>query len=192
MLPSIPAHSTSNSTCQVFPQVLSPRQFRIAIKQLISITSPPMPIIRHQPLLASTILQITLSRIQTASTQRLTDDPDTIADGGAVNNSPTLSEQAVLALSLIDSLPFLEYDILEDWLYTSSESIYFIKDPELINVCRQRFWEVLSNGEMDVNKAALCVTWWNTRGGREMVLYGPDAINEEALMSGALDESSKL
>lgn len=38
--------------------------------------------------------------------------------------------------------------------------------------CRERLWEVLSGGEMDVERSQLCVAWWTTRGGREMALFG--------------------
>lgn len=48
---------------------------------------------------------------------------------------------------------------------------------------------------MDVERAYLCVTWWSTRGGRELVLFGEKphhqqhrgGEDEHALMSGGLD-----
>lgn len=64
---------------------------------------------------------------------------------------------------------------------------------ELRTVCVDRFWEALSNGEMDVDRAHYCVTWWSTKGGRELVLYGaePGAVAgsdnaEVPYMSGAV------
>lgn len=46
-------------------------------------------------------------------------------------------------------------------------------------------WEALSSGEMDVDRANYCVTWWTTLGGREMVLFGQDEM-PGPYMSGAL------
>ena len=57
---------------------------------------------------------------------------------------------------------------------------------------RRRFWEILINGEMDVARAAVCVSWWNTRGGRELLLSTRPESEGGPLMSGALAESSKL
>ena len=65
-------------------------------------------------------------------------------------------------------------------------------------VCVERLWEALSNGEMDVDRAHYCVTWWSTQGGRELVLFGaePGATTgpEETdvpLMSGAVGEVAR-
>lgn len=61
--------------------------------------------------------------------------------------------------------------------------------------CIERFWEVLSNGEMDVERANFCVIWWSSRGGRELLLFGEDHQNglieqqqeeDEVVMSGGL------
>ena len=53
--------------------------------------------------------------------------------------------------------------------------------------CQERLWDALSSGEMDVERANLCVTWWSTRGGREMVLFGTDENSQQGpYMSGAL------
>jgi hypothetical protein len=40
--------------------------------------------------------------------------------------------------------------------------------------CVERFWEALSGGEMDMERAYFCVLWWSTRGGRELVIYGAE------------------
>lgn len=60
----------------------------------------------------------------------------------------------------------------------------------------ERFWDALSSGEMDVERANFCVMWWSTRGGREMVLFGEDGVEskglqEEPYMSGALVDDGK-
>lgn len=108
-----------------------------------------------------------------------------------VTEDNALSEQCVLALTLVDSLPYLPTSLLEEWLPIAAETLHTIQDDTMRHKCQQRFWDVLSNGEMDVNCAALCVSWWSTRRGREIVLRGTKK-DENALMSGGLGEPSKL
>jgi hypothetical protein len=52
--------------------------------------------------------------------------------------------------------------------------------------CQERMWEALSGGEMDVERASYCVTWWSTFGGRELVLFGEENEIPGPYMSGAL------
>ena len=68
-----------------------------------------------------------------------------------------------------------------------------IHDSGMREHCIERFWEALSSGEMDVERAYYCVTWWSTKGGREMVLFGYDqgvvaefGSQDGAFMSGAI------
>ena len=184
---------------KVFPKNISARQFRMAVKTLIRMTSPPSLLSELQPLLPSTILELLRFRLETGSSAVVQQN------GGPPAHSPSkaksmptdveqlsLSEGAVLVLTLIDALPCLPLDQLEDWLPVVAESLRIIKDVNQSHICRQRFWDVLSNGEMDVNRAALCVAWWGTRGGRDMVLFGRDHQAEGPFMSGALEEISKL
>ena len=173
----------------VFPSTLSPRQFRMAIKTLIRVTSPPSHIALIDLLLPSTILELVRFRLENAASTLL--QPHVRENAAAVQN-PFFSEQSTLELALIDALPFLPTEQLEDWLPVVADSLSLVKDPKQSQVCRERFWEVLSNGEMDVDRAALCVTWWCTRGGREAVLVDSGPSQEEAMMSGALVENSKL
>lgn len=173
---------------QAFPQFISPRQFRFAIKKLVRITSPPWLVSRQLPLLSSTILEALSVRLEIALPQSLS--KSSIIEKTGSND--VMSEQAVLVLALIDSLPFLPIDALEDWLPIAAKSIHSIQEPAAQHAVKQRFWEVLSNGEMDVDRADLCVTWWGTQGGREILLYGGDDIGDKPLLSGALSESIKL
>ena len=182
---------------RVFPQNLSARQFRMAVKTLIRISSPPSSISERQPLLPSTILELVRSRLETASPAPMQQNtippaPSLSKESPTFFEQPPLSEQSALVLTLIDVLPFLPVDQLEDWLPIVAESINTIKDAKQLHMCRQRFWDVLSNGEMDIDHATLCVAWWGTRGGRNMVLYGRDHQAEGPFMSGALGEASKL
>ena len=140
----------------------------MAVKTLIRISSPPLPISAQQPLLSSTLLEVVRDRADIASTMLL----PLLSNQAALGDEAPLSEQAVLVLTLIDSLCVLPINILEQWLPIAAKSVNAIKEAELSHICRQRLWDALSNGEMDVGRAAICVTWWNTGGGREMLLRG--------------------
>lgn len=163
----------------------------MAVKTLVRITSPPSPISVDQPLLSSTILELIRMRSEQASSvplQRIYNPLDTVDN---VTEDSTLSEQCVLALTLIDTLPFLPVRLLEEWLPIAAETLHTIQDDTMKQKCQQRFWDVLSNGEMDINCAALCVSWWSTRSGRDIVLHGTQK-EEDTFMSGGLGEPSKL
>lgn len=141
-------------------------------------------------MLASTLLELVRMRAESASTGPL---PPPLASEleHSKKGEFYLSEQAVMVLTLIDSLPFLNLLILEEWLLLTAETLNLITDEAIKNICRQRFWEVLSSGEMDVNRAAICVSWWSTNGGRGMVLNGIEKTDAHS-MSGGLGEQSKL
>ena len=190
-------HPYVNILFRAFPQNLSARQFRMAVKTLIRISSPPSTISEKQPLLASSILELVRFRLEIsspASMQLSAGAPATspFHESPVTSEQPPLSESAVLILTLIDALPFLPIDQFEDWLPVVAESLHIVKDADHLHTCRQRFWDVLSNGEMDVDRAALGVAWWGTRGGREMVLFGRGNQAQGPFMSGALEEASKL
>ncbi|KAL8785312.1 MAG: hypothetical protein Q9213_003457 [Squamulea squamosa] len=169
---------------EVFPQSLTPRQFRLAFTKLVRITSPPSLMSTLRPLLSSALLEVVRFRADNASTQRLAslsknDQPD----------AQSMAEQAVLVLALIDSLPFLHLDALEDWLPIVARLCLSIQDPALQHECNHRLWDSLSKGEMDLDRAALCVKWWNTGRGREMVLYGEE---EGSMINSGRDKASRL
>ena len=112
----------------------------------------------------------------------------------AANDQPktALSEQSTLILALIDSLPFLAICTLEEWLPIVAELTNVVQDPAMAKACKVRFWEVLSSGEMDVERAALSVAWWGTRGGRELVLNGHVSGSDGPFMHGGLADESRL
>ncbi|KAJ5898745.1 Pentaxin [Penicillium taxi] len=85
--------------------------------------------------------------------------------------------QAVFTLALIDSLSFLGVDDLKEWLPLTVNLINIISNSGLRQTCADRFWEVLSNGEMDVDRAHFCVEWWSTWGGRELIIYGAESAS---------------
>ncbi|KAL9097398.1 MAG: hypothetical protein Q9165_000293 [Trypethelium subeluteriae] len=180
---------------KVFPQNLSSRQFRLAFKTLIHVVTPPSPLSASQPNLPSVLLELVHHRVLSAPQTPLERNH---AELGAVppehvQADPqirTLSERAVLALTLIDSLPYLPIAELQEWLPLASSLANTISDSQMRGECRKRFWEVLNGGEMDPERGQVCVAWWSTRGGREELLFGWEEAHgsggEEAMMSGAL------
>lgn len=132
-------------------------------------------------MLSSTLLELVRVRADEAS---IKSPPPCTATG---NKESDISDQAVMVLTLIDSLPFLHLTILDEWLSITAESLNLIMDEGMRNICQQRFWEVLSSGEMDVDHAAQCVTWWSTKGGRDMVFRSMETVKDYGLK-----ESSKL
>jgi hypothetical protein len=179
---------------KAFPANLSARQFRLAFKTIIRITTlPTSPLTASQPRLPSVLLELVHERAVHAPKTSLPIPPAQTPTPG-----PLLSEQSVLTLTLIDALPHLLVRDLEIWLPLTATLMNRIDSPEMRQACIERFWDCLSNGEMDVERASFCVGWWGTLGGREMVLFGrDDAIPvqtgpELPLMSGVLGVDSKL
>ena len=80
-------------------------------------------------------------------------------------------------------------------MYLAAESLNSIENDIMKEECKKRYWEVLSNGEMDMVRAELCVHWWHDRGGKMFVTRGiaPVASEEKGpFMSGALGEVAKM
>lgn len=177
---TIPFYVESLFNC--FPTNLSPRQFRFAFKTLMHITTPPSPLSVSQPMLSETLLELLHYRALNAPTKPL--PPAAYSDGAVQKNQPPLSEQAVLLLTLLDALPNLLLGILEYWLPLAADLLNVIEDKSMKEYCKARFWDVLESGEMDVERSAVCVEWWSTRGGRERVLFGD--MERGPFMSGGL------
>lgn len=176
-----------------FPLHISPHQFRLAFKTMMQILSPPFPISATHPELAETFLEMVRFRISTANPAPLPPRPG--AQGRLGPIASPASEQSTLVMTLIDSLPFLHLSIFEVWMTLAAEALNEIPEPLMREAAKRRFWEILVNGEMDVERAAIGVSWWGTRGGRELVLYGrsDDAagVAGQPMMSGAiLDEAT--
>lgn len=171
-----------------FPTNLSPRQFRFAFKSLMKISTPPSPAAATEPLLAETLLELLRERALRAPTTPLPPPttPANEAEAEAEKDMPPLSEQAILTLTLMDALVTLPPMVLEEWLGLTADVLNAIQDPVQHEYCKSHFWGVLDGGEMDVERAAVCVTWWTTKGGREAVLYRRGAAEGGPFMSGAL------
>ncbi|KAI9702464.1 MAG: hypothetical protein M1836_000944 [Candelina mexicana] len=178
-----------NALFNVFPQNLSARQFRFAFRTLIRITAPPSPLSATQPLLPSTLLELIHDRAMNAPIMPLP-SPDAMpsTNSASVSNEILLSEQAVLILAFLDSLPYMPIEELEEWLPLASDLISSMTDQGMARLCRERLWEVMSSGEMDVSRAGFCVAWWSTRGGRDMVIHGRSSKSTEPHVSGGFPE----
>lgn len=172
-----------------FPSRISPRQFRLAFSTLMQILSPPFPVSATQPELAETLLEMVHYRIPHAGQALLPAGQDQDQQKAP----PPMSEQSALVLTLVDALPFLPLSILEDWMNIAAGALYEIADPALREVVKQRVWTILSSGEMDVERAAIGVAWWGTKGGRELVLFGTRraSAQDPFVMSGALVDETQ-
>ncbi|KAF2497571.1 hypothetical protein BU16DRAFT_482646, partial [Lophium mytilinum] len=168
---------------KVFPDDLSPRQFRLAFRTLLRVTAPPSALSATQPDLPATLLELVHHRALHAPTAALAPDSVQLALAGSDAPPPPLSEQAVLVLTLLDALPYLPVPLLEEWLPLCADLVNLIDDDAMREVVKGRFWEVLISGEMDPERSSAAVAWWGTRGGREAVLFGRES---EHVMSGAL------
>jgi hypothetical protein len=177
-----------------FPTHISPRQFRLAFKTMIQILSPPFPISATQPNFAETLLEMVRFRITSANPVPLPPNPDAAAAGN--QDDGPVSEQSTLVMTLIDSLPYLPLHMVEDWMTWTAESLNEIPDRATREVAKRRYVQILGSGEMDVDRAAIGVAWWGSKGGREMVLFGaPGGTSDQQqfMMSGAIvQEGSKL
>jgi hypothetical protein len=170
-----------------FPRPLNARQFRLAIKSVMRLAAPPSVIAVSMPHMQAVVLDLLRERIGYASEDLLPINADV-----PVENSAPLSERAVLLLSIIDCLSSLPVPLLEEWLPLTADLIHNVNSPIQRQQCERRLWDTLSNGEMDVERAACCVAWWTSRGGREHVMFGDSGLDQEYAMSGALSADSKL
>jgi hypothetical protein len=192
---SCPQHSSLTMTMapfyivklfESFPHRISPRQFRVAFKTVMQIVSPPFPISMMEPHLSETLLEMLRFQAINASTTPLPPPADSASQAAsAESGEELLSAQSSLALALVDSLPFLPLPLLEEWLTIAAEVLNTIADPRLRQPVKKRFVDILVSGELDVERAAIGVAWWGTKGGRELVAHG--GAPQSAMMSGALN-----
>lgn len=173
-----------------FPSHISPRQFRVAFKTMMQILSPPFPISATDPELAETLLEMVRIKAMAAATAPLPPTADEEAQQALGHVPAPTSEQSALVLTMIDALPFLALDIVEEWMTVTAETVWQIADPAMREAAKKRFWDILVSGEMDVERAAIGVAWWGTKGGGALVLHGPASgaahARDRFLMSGAL------
>ena len=183
---------------RLFPGSVSPRQLRLAFKTLVRVASPPSSVCTAQPELAPTLLELLRFRAERAGEGR---QESYKARSNQAADQQGSSEHSTLILALIDSLPVIAPDLLYDWLSLTAELLQSAAYNDRHHVhgegrdqrraCVDHFWEVLSSGEMDVERSAICAGWWGTDGGRQMVLgqsLGHECIeqDDDVMMSGAL------
>ena len=175
-----------------FPNNLSPRQFRFGFKALIQICTPPNPLSWSQPQMAETLLEMLHFRTLNTSSTPLPPAVaiKTEADAKSLPETP-LSEQAVLLLTLLDALPNVTLPVLENWLPLAADLLGVIPDQATREHCKQRFWELIESGEMDVERSAICVGWWSSKGGRDKVLFGGQKEGGPYMSGGLGDEGVK-
>ncbi|KAF2456522.1 hypothetical protein BDY21DRAFT_322876 [Lineolata rhizophorae] len=185
----------------MFPGGLSPRQFRLAFRTLMRVAAPPAPLAVRQPEFAEVLVEMVRRRAETAGTEPL-------AQQGAraqAQGDASLTPQSVLVLALLDALPFLPPPALDEWLPEAARLVRSVRPEQARDACAARLWEVLLGGEMDPERALVCVAWWEGRGGRDLVFgeaegdgvvaVGNAAGDEGLMMSGGLpvrERESKL
>ena len=173
-----------------FPNNLSIRQFRLALKTAVKVTTPPSPLALTQPLLPAILLDLVHERALRASGELLSEPSKSLAPNLS-GPEPPLSEQAALVLSIIDTLCLLPIELLKEWLPLTANLIHQVSDENMKIACQERLWEALSSGEMDVERAAVGVAWWTTQGGKSQVLAGYRSMPQKRqMMSGGLTESN--
>ena len=170
-----------------FPSSLTPRQFRLAVKSLMQVSSSTSQMAVSMPELQEIVLDMMRSRLPNASESLLGPSEPELAE-----SSIPVSEMSVLVLTIIENLTYLPVWLLDEWLGIAAESVHKLADARQRIACQRRFWEILSSGDMDVERAALGVAWWTTQGGRELVLFGENGACVPYHMSGALEDDSRL
>uniref|UniRef100_A0A2D3UM73 Related to peroxisomal membrane protein Pex17 n=1 Tax=Ramularia collo-cygni TaxID=112498 RepID=A0A2D3UM73_9PEZI len=184
-----------DSLFRVFPKNLSARQFRLAFKTLLKLTSPPSELAVSQPLMPAILLELLHSRSQQASTTPIPIHPG--SPEADIELPVPLSEQAVLTLTLLDTLTQIPLELLDEWLPIAADMVHDVQDQDMREHCKEHFWQILVGGELDPERSRLCHAWWSTAGGRAWVLYGrreeegrgkEDDDGGEPMMSGALPD----
>ena len=177
---------------QVFPQNISSRQFRLAVRTLVDIMARHSAVSEAVHFPPSILLELVRQRLEMASPNLLHEATGTQNLRNASSDTSSLSEQSVLVLTLVETLAYLPIGQLQIWLPLVAESLVYVQNTDQRQMCTQRFWQLLSDGEMDTERAALCLTWWTTNGGREMVLGNPDLGQGGPFMNGGLQEHSRI
>lgn len=181
---------------RVFPANLSARQFRLAFKTLIQITSPPSPLSVSQPELPSILLELLFDRARQAQTAPLPPRPSDPTAAPAAEDDVPLSEQAAIVLTVIDILTQLSLHLLDEWLPIAADMLNTIDDANMREHCKEHFWLNLVDGAMDPERSRVCHAWWSSAGGRDHVLFGRDptevVIPEMSGALPAIEGASKL
>jgi hypothetical protein len=185
-----------DSLFAAFPGALNPRQFRLAMRTLMRVSAPPSLLISVLPDLQAVLLEMLHFRASNAPTTPL---PQAQPVAPGLTEAQPLSERAVLILAIIDSVVYLPPGLLQDTLPLAASLLNELPPGQDKNSARARFWEVMSGGDMDPERALVAVGWW-TRSGRADVVgmagggrfftgdneTPKEMGEEEVMMSGAL------
>ncbi|KAL8349568.1 hypothetical protein RB598_005096 [Gaeumannomyces tritici] len=156
---------------EAFPARISARQFRLGFKHVVKYLFPPYTMTPGgDDSLASAALEVVngwAAEAAKTGTAPLAPHADDKAAGAP------LTEQSVLVLTLVDSLPVVPVAELEEWLAVVAKRFGEIVDPAVRDVVRRRLLAVLVDGELDVEQAAVAVAWWGTHGGHSLVDGAP-------------------
>ncbi|PNS17476.1 Peroxisomal membrane protein PEX17 [Sphaceloma murrayae] len=169
---------------RVFPQNLTARQFRLAFRNLVKVVSPPGAIAQQEPMLAGILLDLVHERAVHAPSIPL--PPSALNGPQAQASGQPLSEQAVLVLTLLDALPFVEIGLLEEWLPMLPDIIGRVHDTNMREECVKHLWEMMAGGGMDSERSQVCVGWWTTGGGMEAAVHSSRQAVAQYAMAGAL------
>lgn len=144
-----------------FPLCLSSRQFTYAFQTLVKVTCSPSPDASLQFHRAEALLEMLHHAVLHASPAPV---PFSASELGVSQGAPTLSLQCQYYLTMCACLPLLYPSLLVDWLDIAAGSLQAIADPVLRNHCANELWALLNRGEMDSERAIICVDWWSKRG----------------------------
>ncbi|KAL5598758.1 hypothetical protein BROUX41_003906 [Berkeleyomyces rouxiae] len=173
-----------------FPALVSPRQFRLAFSTVLGILAPPLPASAATPGLAEVLVETVRHRAVDVATTGRTPLPPLLGEEGMMH--APVSEQTGLLFALIDALPSLPLDIVDEWLGITAEAIAVVEDDNLKIPLAKRFWEILESGEFDVERSMVAVEWWARGGSAVLGTKKPKTI---VTMSGAatgLKDGSRL
>ncbi|KAI9679605.1 MAG: hypothetical protein M1829_001567 [Trizodia sp. TS-e1964] len=158
------------SLFKAFPQALSFRQIRFAFRSLLAICSPPSLISLSYPDLPLIIMEMIYDRALHGSTSPQPMPTGFKSEDEKDMKESRISEQALFILTLLEMLPCLPLDALEEWLALAARLISSVSDTNMADTCKQKFWQAISSGDMDIQRAEISAVWWSTKGGKEILL----------------------
>jgi hypothetical protein len=143
-----------------FPSSLSPRQFRLAFKTLLRVTLPPSALASSDPDLVPALLELLRHRAEHANPALMP-----AADATSTSTSTPASEQSTLTLAALDVLPLFPRRLLDEWLPLAANLVQRVAAGPLQEECRARLWQIVSDGELDPDRALVSFAWWS--GGQQ-------------------------
>lgn len=159
---------------EAFPERrITAEQFHVAFRAIVKFLFPPHCLVYGGPELASTLLEGLNDWAARAASS-----PPVAVDGGVADDSAPMTEHGVLVLAFIDSLSFVPVEDLEDWLFLAAARVREIVGRAARDTVRARLRAVLTDGRLDVERAAVAAAWWGTHGGQEMVEGEPMVGNQ--------------